>query len=238
MILVFILSIVITLIFLLWYALILSTLRISILNVNVSNYEKDKKKIANKEKYEKKKKEIKKIKKRINNKDTDKDTYRIILSLHLFNKIKWLKFNLNSKRTRKIYNSKRLQKIDFKKLEKDLKLEDLKIIARLQPKISLLNLELKIGTEDVILTSFIIFFVTTAISIILPRSIKKYKEEKYKYVIQPVYMNKNLYKIQLDCIIEVKIVHIINIIYTFVTKKRGEKNERTSNRRSYGYSYE
>ena len=48
---------------------------------------------------------------------------------------------------------------------------------------------------------------------------------------------KNEYYISLDSIISIKIVHIINSMLIFVKKGR-DKNERTSNRRPYAYSYE
>ena len=65
------------------------------------------------------------------------------------------------------------------------------------------------------------------------------KKEHYNYTIEPIYQNKNIYKIQFNCIIQVKMVHIINVIYIFLKKGRSDLNERTtSNRRSYGYSYE
>ncbi len=55
----------------------------------------------------------------------------------------------------------------------------------------------------------------------------------------PIYEDKNRIKLILNCIIQVKLVHIISIIY-YVVKKRKEKRkyERASNRRSYDYSYE
>ena len=58
------------------------------------------------------------------------------------------------------------------------------------------------------------------------------------YDIKPIYKDKNLYEISLNCIIEVKMVHIINMIYKIVKKRRSDKNERTSNRRAYDNSDE
>ena len=59
------------------------------------------------------------------------------------------------------------------------------------------------------------------------------------YKIEPLYLNHNIYEIKLNCIFEIKMVHIINMIYYFIKKRRGENHEqRTSDRRAYGYSYE
>ena len=69
--------------------------------------------------------------------------------------------------------------------------------------------------------------------------ITRLKKERYIYNIKPLYYNKNLYKINLNCIIEIKMVHIINIIFILIKKGR-KKNEQstTSNRKPYAYSYE
>ena len=164
--------------------------------------------------------------------------YAIILSLYLFNKIKWISVNLNDEKLRKAYTKMQLEKIDFKKFEKDFKLEDLKIIKNIKPKISYLNLNAKIGTENAFTTAFITTAICIVISILLPYIAIDLKEEKYQYKIEPVYVNKNIYKILFNCIIQVKMVHIINVIYIFLKKGRSDLNERTSNRRSYGYSHE
>jgi len=166
--------------------------------------------------------------------------YELFISLYLFNKIKWISIRLNDKRIQNMYHKMKLEKIDIKKLEQDFKLEDLKELKCLKPKISYLDLNLKIGVEDVVLTSFIIFILSTVISIILPYTIKKYEKSKYHYEIMPLYLQKNVYEIKFDCIIEIKMVHIINIIYNvFLKKRRVDSHEqRASNRRSYGYSYE
>lgn len=210
MVLVFIFCTIIILISLLICMLVLSTIRIKIEDFEASN---------------------------VQAKASPKN-YKIIISLYLFNKIKWFWIHLNDKKMRKIYAKSKLEQIDLKKLEKNFKWEDLKLIKRMLPKISYFKLDAKLGTEDVILTTFIIFILSTIISVLLPYTIKKYEKDKYYYEILPFYENRNLYEIKFDCIIEIKMVHIINIVYVFLKKRRVDKNERTSNRRTYGYSYE
>lgn len=213
MVLVFILCTIIAIIALLICMILLSTLKLEIKNFELSNMKQTEGKISKQ--------------------------YQFIISLYLFNKIKWISIHLNDKRMRRMYTKMQLEKIDMKKIEKDFKIEDLKYIRQLQPQITYLNFNIKIGVEDVILTSFIICILSTIISITLPHMIKKYQKDKYQYKVVPLYINKNVYEIKIDCIIETKLVHIINIIYIFIKKRREKKNEqRTSNRRSYGYSYE
>ena len=165
--------------------------------------------------------------------------YAIIFSLYLGNKIKWIWFRLNDKKVRKMYSKMQLEKLDFKKFRKDFKVKDLKELPKLQPKISYLNLDANLGVISPVTTSFLVATIASIISIALPYLAKNLKKERYIYNIKPLYYNKNLYKINLNCIIEIKMVHIINIIFILIKKGR-KKNEQstTSNRKPYAYSYE
>lgn len=165
--------------------------------------------------------------------------YEIIFSLYLGNKIKWIWFRLNDKKVRKMYSKMQLEKLDFKKFRKDFKVKDLKELPKLQPKISYLNLDANLGVRNPVTTSFLVATIASIISIALPYLAKSLKKERYIYNIKPLYYNKNLYKINLNCIIEIKMVHIINIIFVLIKKGR-KKNEQstTSNRKPYAYSYE
>ncbi len=208
MILVFILLGIIAFLASLLFLILISTLKIEIKDLNLSNMEKDKK--AN---------------------------YIIKISLNLFNNIKWLWLSLNSKKVNKLIS--KIPKIDIKKLEGDLKLKDIKLLEKLNIKISKFKLSAIIGLQSPIITAFLIAFLSSSIGIILSNLTKKWTKENYKYDIQPIYNNQNLYKIKLNCIIELKIVHIINVIYILIKKGKSDKNERTaSNRKPYAYSHE
>lgn len=177
----------------------------------------------------------------ISNMQTKNNTkYAIIFSIYFANKIKYIWFNLNSKRAKKIYSKVQLEKIDLKKFKKVFKLSDLKELTKLHLKISDLNLEMNIGTKSPLVTSFLVVTISNAISLLLPHLVNNLKDNKYFYNIKPLYYNKELYKINLDCIIEIKMVHIINVIYYIFLKKGRRENERstTSNRKSYAYSHE
>ena len=191
--------------------IIASTLHIQIKNLSISNMQK-----------------------KNNNK------YAIIFSIYFANKIKYIWFNLNSKRAKKIYSKVQLEKIDLKKFKKVFKLSDLKELTKLHLKILDLNLDMNIGTKSPLVTSFLVVTISNAISLLLPHLVNNLKDNRYFYNIKPLYYNKELYKINLDCIIEIKMVHIINVIYYIFLKKGRRKNERstTSNRKSYAYSHE
>ena len=78
--------------------------------------------------------------------------------------------------------------------------------------------------------------ISTFIAIILRRKIKKIEDQTF--IINPVYINQNLVNIILSGIFEIKVIHIINILYVLNKKGSVKKYERTSNRRAYDYSYE
>lgn len=170
----------------------------------------------------------------------NKDEYAIIISLYLGNKIKWIWFNLNDKKMKKMYSKIQLEKLDFQKFKKDFKMKDLKQLPKLKPKISYLNLDANLGVIDPTATSFLVAIIATIISLLLPYLATDLKEKNYIYNIKPLYYNQNLYKVNVDCIIEIKMVHIINVIYYILIKKGRKKNDQstTSNRKPYAYSYE
>ncbi len=171
------------------------------------------------------------------NKKTD---YTIIIQLIILKKfpILEIKFNKNNiikieKIKRKIKN--KFETFDFTEIEKDIE-----IIKKLKIDIDKINLNIEIGTENAVLTSFIIPVVATLLTYILKNSIKNnvIKSEENKFKIQPIYYNQNLLNILFSGIFEIKMIHIINIIYILRKKEGVKEYERTSNRRTYGYSYE
>ncbi len=166
--------------------------------------------------------------------------YKVFFELLFLNKLKIFSIKINKELINKLNVKKKIENIDFKQAKTNMpSKKDLKqIIKKSQIEIDKLNLKLEIGTIDVILTSAIITALASIIGIGLARIIEIYNKEKYSYEIYPIYQNKNLIKLDLNCIIKVKMVHIISIIYLIVKKRRVEKSERTSNRRSYDYSYE
>ena len=164
--------------------------------------------------------------------------FKIKVGIYLFGKIKILGFKIDKE---KLKTSKLINKMETKiKKEKfGVSLKDsVKIIKKAEFNLEKFRLNTKIGTEDVIITSALVGFISSIIGILLGRAIKYYDNEKYKYIILPYYAKKNIFEMKLNCIINAKLVHIIYVIYMFSKKRSENKYERTSNRRSYDYSYE
>ncbi len=192
--------------------LLLSTLRININNLQISVIEKE-----------------------------IKFDYELYLSLNLFNKIKYLQIKLNKEKISKMQIQSKIKPDQLEKIKQNASnnKEQLKtVIKRLKIKLSKINLNIDIDTKNVLVTTGIVTLTSIIISNILSRFVKVNKKNYYKYKIIPSYKNKNILKIDFNCIINVKMVHIIYIIYILLKKRRDGKNERTSNRRSYDYSYE
>ena len=96
-----------------------------------------------------------------------------------------------------------------------------------------INLSINIGTENASLTALLVAIISSITGIVFRKSIIDSKKQSFRIV--PVYINKNLINIAVSGIFEIKMIHIINVL----NKKEGvKKNERTSNRRTYDYSYE
>ena len=150
---------------------------------------------------------------------------KIKLSFYLFGKIKLFYFKLNSERARKMYSKMNIEKFDIEKGRKLLTIKNINILKKLNIRLDYLDLELDLGLEDVILTTELITLISIVISNILPHIISKYIPNKYRYKIMPIYINKNAYYIKLNCIFQLKIVHIINIIYIYLKKGKSDKNE-------------
>lgn len=163
--------------------------------------------------------------------------FTVCIGFYFMNTIKLLRFTVNKA---KLERSKLVNKISIKEVEKNVKInkelwEHLKTI---KPKLQALKLNASIGTEDAVLTSITTLVLATLLSILLPYVVEPKHQPQITYKIEPLYQGKNIIDFSLHCIIYVKMVHIMNIIYIYLRKRRVEKYERTSNRRTYANSYE
>ena len=199
MILVFFFLIILIIIMLITIFLIFSTIRLELKNVQISNLTENNKK------------------------------YIIKISSYLFNKIKWFSLKINNNKLKKISKDLHLEQIDVKKIEKNFRISDLKEIANIKPKVSYLNLEMKIGIEDVILTSYIIPIICTILAILLPYIVSKDKEKCIKYDILPIYHSKNEYDIKFNTILEIKTINILISAYKIIKSRKKTVKEIETN---------
>lgn len=182
-----------------------------------------------------------------NNRSSKKlEEYLIYIRLKFVNKITWLKIKIDYRKIKKykLFNNKILKKfINFKdmvsKKQKEIfRKENIKYIKELDIKLKKIHLDMKISVLDAMLTSLIVPLISTLLSIIVANTMEKYNSEDYKYIISPKYSEKMEAIINLNCIINAKLVHIINIVYMLFRKRSVNYDERTSNRRAYVCSNE
>lgn len=173
--------------------------------------------------------------------------YLVYIKLKLLDKFTWIKIKIDNKKIRKLENSKIFKSKIFSKInsfnsventilenrKEIFKKKNLEYIRDLQITIKKLDLYLKISTGFPDLTVYVVAIIASIISIILAKTIKNYSKDKYKYIVLPMYGLKPAIKISLNCIINVKMVHIINIIYMLIKKRSVKNDERTSDRRTY-----
>lgn len=153
------------------------------------------------------------------------DDFTISFTIFLLNFIPVFKTKITKEKFKKIDIKGRLgHRIKKYNTDKENSIQLLKIIF---PRIKKIDLKIKFGTENAAYTAIIYPIIKTIFNNIFKRDI----------LVEAMFNNKNELNIFLEGIFEVKLIHIINklIIYN---KRRGYKNERTSNRRSYAFSNE
>ena len=177
-------------------------------------------------------------------KDYISNKYEIIIKLKILGNIPIIKIKLTKNKLQKIYKNLKMKE-KIKKLEEDIYTNkdkiDLKLIELAKEikksiDVDYLNLVIKLGTENAFTTAIIVAIISTIISVLV--SNQKIEENELMYKIEPIYNNQNLIKFQFSGIFKIKMIHIINIMYLLNKKGGINKYERTSNRRSYDYSYE
>lgn len=176
------------------------------------------------------------------NKNHINNGYIFKIKLCILKIIPIFKISITKDKIRKILKNKKIQeKIEKQKIKivndtNNIDIKMLKLFKNIKLDIEKIKLNISVGTEDAALTAFIAPFMANALIMLLRKKIKKDKKNQELYV-EPVFNNKNILEISFSGIFKIKMIHIINTI-CIVNKKKGDKNERTSNRRSYDYGYE
>ena len=172
------------------------------------------------------------------NKERFNKNYKIKIKFKILNKFTIAKTTITSKKLEKMQIKEKIKEIDINSIQKTNKMykKTIEAIKNIEIQFEKINLYAQISTENAFLTSMIIPVITTIIEIILSKNISNYKNKEV--IINPIYNNQNMINISFSGIFEFKMIHIINMIYILNKKGRVNINERTSNRRSYDYSYE
>lgn len=159
---------------------------------------------------------------------------KINVGLYLFKKIRIVKIKINDKEL-KVFNFKiplkkinEINKNSLYSVIKNLKENYRRLnIKNIKPEFEKFKLNLKLGTENAIVTSFTVFSVSNIITFILQSTINKYNNKKYNYKIEPIYINKNYIFLDYEGIVKFKTRYLIMFFkkyYNLVKKESLEKS--------------
>lgn len=169
--------------------------------------------------------------------------YQIKIKIYTFGILPIINIKLNNKKIQKILNNNKIkekikqQETKIIENKANIDKELITSLKNIRTEIKEINLKISIGTENASLTAFVIPVISTFIAIFFSKQINKYNN-KQSFLVTPVYIDQNLINIEGSGIFEIKMIHIINTICIVNKKRKGDKNERTSNRRAYDYGYE
>lgn len=128
---------------------------------------------------------------------------KIIVYLLLFKKIKLFKTDIKKINKKKIKIPQNMEvKLDFKDVLQNIDID-----------VEQIDLTLKLGTQDAGFTAILTGIISAGLGTIL---------RKPRYEIVPIYADKNLLKIKLDCIIS---IYLMQYIYKLIYKKINKKVE-------------
>lgn len=106
------------------------------------------------------------------------------------------------------------------------------LISNLKINLQELKTEIFLGTENPIITSYLVAFTAIIISNILPHISNK-TSETIKYKVLPIYKQRNMYSIKLNSTLSIKIANIIKILWKLrkitKTKRDNHKYENIGN---------
>ncbi len=171
------------------------------------------------------------------------DKYQIKIQINTFGIIPIFKLRIDELKIKNILNNpkikEKIKKQETKIIENkgNIDKELITSLKNIRAEIKEINLKILVGTENAALTAFTVPVITTITATFLSKQIKKYND-KQKFLVKPIYIDKNLINVEISGIFKIKMIHIINTVCIINKKRRGDKNERTSNRRSYDYGYE
>ena len=159
------------------------------------------------------------------------ENFKVIFKFNIFKKINYFKFTINNDKLKK-YNARHSFDKIIKQIIKDKnsKIKESKSNKK-NLKIEKLDLRIDIGIEDAALTAMVTGIGAIILSILIGKNVNNSSENEWN--INPVY-NNSVLKLDLNCIISIKLIHIIKRIY--VMRKEVDKNAGTSIRKNFKYS--
>ena len=172
--------------------------------------------------------------------------YKITIKLYILEKINYLKLDITKDKIERQFMQKNIKKLK-EKIEKDKNKFDIRLFSNIKKinfKLKKINLKINLGLEDAATNAIIVGIISSSISVIMGIlnnnniiEINAKKENQMYWKIMPIYQNRNLVNIDLNCIISFKLIHIIYIILNQgkkypknpVPKREKERKEKCQN---------
>ena len=162
-------------------------------------------------------------------KEKIKRNFGIYLSIITFNKVRLFKIDLKKVKSKKINLGtvlERAKKLEEKGDKSKWFIALIKSLENFKIEVKEFDLKAEIGTEDAAVTAIFVGIISTILGIILKRQ---------KFEILPIYQDKNVLNVKLNCIFKINLIHYI---YKTILKGRDENERKPSDRRAYAYSNE
>ncbi len=162
-------------------------------------------------------------------KETIKKGTEAILRIIIFNKVPVVTINLKKLKNKKINLGaviERAKKLEQKGNKQKWLMGLIKSLKDFKIEIKEADLRIELGTQDAAVTAITVGLIASILGIIL---------KGHKFEIMPLYQDKNILNIKLNCIFRLNLMHYI---YKTVSKGRDENERKPSNRRAYAYSNE
>ena len=90
-----------------------------------------------------------------------------------------------------------------------------------------MDLKLKVGIDDVLLTTYAVPLICTVISALLPLAVEKKNHGKIKYEVKPIYNSGNVYDLKFNIGIKIKVMKLLNVVYTIYKNKKKSNYRKT-----------
>ena len=147
--------------------------------------------------------------------------YKITIKLYILEKIKYLKLDITKDKIERQFMQKNIKKLK-EKIEKDKNKFDIRLLSNIKKinfKLKKIDLKINLGLEDAATNAIIVGIISSSIPVVMGIlnnnniiEINAKKGNQIYWKIMPIYQNRNLLNIDLNCIISFKLIHIIYII--------------------------
>ena len=167
----------------------------------------------------------------MSNIDKKQNNKKLKVSISLkIGKLHWIKVCLNKEKILKLNN-----KIKSYKQSNQTEAEKMKKVAKKKVAIMLKNTEkanISIGTENYVITSYLIGIISAILPNILARATFGRKQKISKtviYSVQPIYQPRNIYSVKMNMRVATKISHLLYIAIMLAQASKQNENYKDSN---------